>query len=220
MRRVFTLAAVIMAGFLVFTTTGCTRMVAGTATIAGAAKDAGVTVGGAADGAAAITVFIDFGCPFCKKFEEASGGRIAQYVDEGRLAVTYRPVSYLDQASASGDYSSRAAASLFLVARSGVSDAVVLRFITEMYRQQPEEGEGNLTNGEISAIAAGAGASSSVVQEISGHQVDERDHMRTEVNEDLLNDHGLSGVPGIIDESGNSLDPSDSDWLSDLVGDG
>lgn len=53
-----------------------------------------MTVGGAGDVAAGITVFLDFQCPFCQRFEAQYGEDITTYVTEGRLQVTYRPVSF------------------------------------------------------------------------------------------------------------------------------
>ncbi|MGH3722993.1 MAG: DsbA family protein [Mycobacterium sp.] len=219
MRRVLLLAvlALLVLG-------GCTRTVDGTASApAGAAgwgssQGAGVTVGGAGDVAAGITVFLDFQCPFCQRFEADYSEEITKYVTEGRLQVTYRPVTFLDPISASGDYSSRAAAALFLIDKSGASDAVVLGFIGEMFRRQPAEGIGNLTNLQISEIAAGAGVTGEVLREISSLQIADADRQRTTGNEQQLSDHGLAGVPGVVDGSGEIVDPSDPDWLARLVG--
>ncbi|GKT13717.1 hypothetical protein ADUPG1_003988, partial [Aduncisulcus paluster] len=198
--------ALLLVTILVLVLTGCTRTVDGTASApAGAAgwgssQGAGVTVGAAGDVAAGITIFLDFQCPFCQRFEAQYGDDITKYVTAGRLLVTYRPVSFLDRISASGDYSSRAAASLFLIAK------------------QPVEGVGNLTNLQISEIAAGAGVTGEVLREISSLQVSDADHERTAGNEQQLTGHGLGGVPGVIDSSGEMIDPSDSDWLARLVG--
>ncbi|EUA68513.1 DSBA-like thioredoxin domain protein [Mycobacteroides abscessus] len=72
-----------------------------------------MTVAARATVAAGITVFLDFQCPFCQRFEAQYGEDITTYVTEGRLQVTYRPVSFFGPDLASGDYSSRAAAALF-----------------------------------------------------------------------------------------------------------
>jgi protein-disulfide isomerase len=204
--------------------TGCSRVVDGTASAPaeaagwGSSQGAGVTVGGAGDVAAGITVFFDFQCPFCQRFEAEYGEEITKYVAEGRLQVVYRPVSFLDPISASGDYSSRAAAALFLIDESGAPDAVVLGFIGEMFRRQPAEGIGNLTNMQISEIAGGAGVTGDVLREISSLQVTDADRQRTAGNEQQLTDHGLGGVPGVVDSSGEMVDPSGPDWLARLVG--
>ncbi|AKC39561.1 protein-disulfide isomerase [Mycolicibacterium phlei] len=218
------LRVVIVMTAAVLALTGCTRVVDGTGSAPAAAagwgssQGAGVTVGGAGDVAAGITVFVDFQCPFCQRFEADYGEEITKYVTEGRLQVTYRPVSFLDPISASGDYSSRASAALFLIDRAGAADAVILGFIGEMFRRQPVEGVGNLTNLQISEIAAGAGVTGDVLHEISSLQVTDTDRQRTAGNEQQLTDHGLGGVPGVIDSSGEMVDPSDADWLARLVG--
>lgn len=218
------LRVVIVMAAAVLALTGCTRVVDGTASAPAAAagwgssQGAGVTVGGAGDVAAGITVFVDFQCPFCQRFEAEYGEEITKYVTEGRLQVTYRPVSFLDPISLSGDYSSRASAALFLIDKAGAADAVILGFIGEMFRRQPVEGVGNLTNLQISEIAAGAGVTGDVLHEISSLQVTDADRQRTAGNEQQLTDHGLGGVPGVIDSSGEMVDPSDADWLARLVG--
>ncbi|EUA68514.1 hypothetical protein I541_5559 [Mycobacteroides abscessus] len=79
---------------------------------------------------------------------------------------------------------------------------MILGFIGEMFRRQPVEGVGNLTNLQISEIAAGAGVTGEVLREISSLQVNEVDRQRTAGNEQQLTDHGLGGVPGVIDNSG------------------
>ncbi|AMT71640.1 DsbA family protein [Mycobacteroides immunogenum] len=216
--------ALLLAFMVLLVLTGCTRVVDGSPSAPAAAagwgssQGAGVTVGGAGDVAAGITVFLDFQCPFCQRFEAQYGDDITKYVTTGRLQVTYRPVSFLDRISASGDYSSRAAASLFLIKKSGATDAVILGFIGEMFRRQPVEGVGNLTNLQISEIAAGAGVTGEVLHDISSLQVSDGDRQRAEGNEQQLIAHGLGGVPGVVDSSGELIDPSDPDWLTRLVG--
>ncbi|MBB4854292.1 protein-disulfide isomerase [Mycobacteroides chelonae] len=219
MRPVLLLAAVVL-----LVLTGCTRVVDGAPSAPseasgwGSGQGEGVTVGSAGDVAAGITVFVDFQCPFCQQFEAQYGEDITKYVTEGRLQVTYRPVSFLDRISASGDYSSRAAASLFLIDKAGAADAVILGFVGEMFRRQPVEGVGNLTNLQISEIAAGAGVTGDVLRDISSLQVSDIDHQRTAGNEQQLTHHGLGGVPGVVNSSGEAVDPSDPDWLARLVG--
>lgn len=216
--------ALLLVAIAVLVLTGCTRIVDGTASAPaeaagwGSSQGAGVTVGSAGDVAAGVTVFVDFQCPFCQRFEAEYGEEITKYVAEGRLQVTYRPVSFLDPASASGDYSSRAAAALFLIDKSGAADAIILGFIGEMFRRQPAEGIGNLTNMQISEIAAGAGVTGDVLRDISSLQVGDADRHRTAGNEQQLTDHRLGGVPGVVDSSGEAVDPSDPDWLTRLVG--
>ncbi|TDZ91318.1 Serine/threonine-protein kinase PknE [Mycobacteroides salmoniphilum] len=221
-RALFAVSIVMATAVLVLT--GCSRVIDGTASAPaeaagwGSSQGAGVTVGGAGDVATGITVFVDFQCPFCQRFEAEYGEEITKYVTEGRLQVTYRPVSFLDPISASGDYSSRAAAALFLIDASGAADPVIQGFIGEMFRRQPAEGVGNLTNLQISDIAAGVGVTGDVLHEISSLQVSDADSQRTAGNEQQLTAHGLGGVPAVIDSSGEMVDPSDADWLARLVG--
>ncbi len=63
-----------------------------------------------------VDVYEDPLCPYCSRFERQYGQQIAQAVDEGRIAVEYHLLNFLDKGSGSGDYSTRAAAALMCAA--------------------------------------------------------------------------------------------------------
>ena len=67
----------------------------------------GVVVG---DGPVLVDVYIDFQCPFCRRFELSSGTTLAAMVVEHQISIAYHPMNFLDQASTT-HYSTRAAAS-------------------------------------------------------------------------------------------------------------
>jgi protein-disulfide isomerase len=54
-----------------------------------------------------VDVYEDFLCPICRRFEEQTGGMIAQLVADGTVRVRYRPLAFLDRLS-TDDYSTRA----------------------------------------------------------------------------------------------------------------
>ncbi|HTA11108.1 MAG TPA: thioredoxin domain-containing protein, partial [Streptosporangiaceae bacterium] len=66
----------------------------------------GVLVG---DGPVQVDAFIDFLCPFCKRFELSAESVLAGLVHDGRARIAYHPMNFLDEASTTG-YSTRAAA--------------------------------------------------------------------------------------------------------------
>src|ERR1700758_1954610 len=56
-----------------------------------------------------IDAFIDFLCPFCRRFELSAGPTLAGLVAEGQVSLVYHPMNFLDAASTT-NYSPRAAA--------------------------------------------------------------------------------------------------------------
>jgi predicted DsbA family dithiol-disulfide isomerase len=66
----------------------------------------GIVVG---DGPVRVDAFIDFLCPFCRQFEEASGPALDRMVEQGAIRWVNHPLSFLDRLSTTR-YSSRASA--------------------------------------------------------------------------------------------------------------
>jgi protein-disulfide isomerase len=86
----------------------------------------GVTVG-KADAKNTIELYLDFRCPHCKEFEDASESTINQMVDDGKAKVTYYPLAFVDP-----DVSPRAANGFACAAAagraSGYADALYANF--------------------------------------------------------------------------------------------
>ncbi len=66
----------------------------------------GVVIG---DGPVRVDAFIDFLCPFCRRFELSSGPALAGLAADGLASLAYHPMNFLDEASTT-NYSTRAAA--------------------------------------------------------------------------------------------------------------
>jgi len=66
----------------------------------------GVVVG---DGPVQVDAYIDFLCPFCRRFEVSSGPTLTALVTGHQIRIAYHPMNFLDQASTTR-YSTRAAA--------------------------------------------------------------------------------------------------------------
>ena len=109
----------------------------------------GVVVGA---GAVRIDAFIDFLCPFCKRFELSSGPALAGLVADGLASVVYHPMNFLDEASTT-HYSTRAAASSGCAA----DDGRFLEYAHALFVNAPPEGGAGLSDAELAAIGRGAG---------------------------------------------------------------
>src|SRR5258708_12787560 len=66
----------------------------------------GVVVG---RGPVRVDAFIDFLCPFCRRFELSSGPALASLVADELVSLAYHPMNFLDEASTT-TYSTRPAA--------------------------------------------------------------------------------------------------------------
>lgn len=121
----------------------------------------GVVRVGAATAPVTITVFEDFTCPVCGQFEEVYGGELAQSLDQGKIAVDYRTLDFLNSKSASRDYSTRAAAAALCVAGDGTGSAFS-KFHSTLFApatQPKENSPGDLSNAQLTSLAADVGAS-------------------------------------------------------------
>lgn len=119
------------------------------------AEDYGVVVG-SADAATEVTIYEDPQCPICGQFESAVGDQLATAIDDGKLRVTYRLVSFLDRAS-TNDYSSRAANAAFAVADQAGAEGF-RRFHELLFANQPAEGGAGPDDEQLIAWAVQAGA--------------------------------------------------------------
>ena len=70
------------------------------------AEGDGIVIG---HGPVRVDAFIDFLCPFCRRFEFSSGPALAGLLAGGQVSLVYHPMNFLDQASTTR-YSTRAAA--------------------------------------------------------------------------------------------------------------
>ncbi|MDY6808677.1 MAG: thioredoxin domain-containing protein [Actinomycetota bacterium] len=111
-----------------------------------------------------IDVFEDFMCPVCQEFEEQSGPAITRAINDGSLRVRYHVLTFLDDRSASGDYSTRAAGAAQCVG-AGEDKEVFEKFHSALFADQPEEGgESDLSNADMARLAGAQGASAHTQQ--------------------------------------------------------
>jgi protein-disulfide isomerase len=99
-----------------------------------------------------IDAFIDFLCPFCKRFELSSGPTLTGLVADGLVSLVYHPMNFLDEASTT-HYSTRAAASSGCAADQGR----FMEYAHALFVDQPPEGGAGLSDAELAAIGRGVG---------------------------------------------------------------
>ncbi|MGV9825345.1 DsbA family protein [Gordonia sp. NPDC003429] len=167
-----------------------------------------------------IDVFEDFMCPVCKEFEQQSGKAVVTAVDSGKLRVRYHMLNFLNDRSASGSYSSRAAGALQCVG-AGENRDVFFRFHTALFAQQPQEGgDSDPSNADLARLAAQQGASAATQKCISdGAKVGEAEQAAKESQTQLAKaTGGQVATPTVLsggEPVSNILDGTA--WLDELL---
>lgn len=103
-----------------------------------------------------VEIYEDFLCDSCKIFGEESGPYLAELVQEGRISLTYYPISFLNSVS-TDEYSQRAANAAVCVA----DEAGVLAYVQMhdlLFDNQPHQGGPGLSDEELLEFALEAGA--------------------------------------------------------------
>jgi protein-disulfide isomerase len=99
-----------------------------------------------------VDAFIDFLCPFCRRFELSSGDALARLAADDQISLIYHPMNFLDQASTT-NYSSRAASASGCAADQGR----FVEYAHALFVNQPPEGGPGLTNAELADIGGSVG---------------------------------------------------------------
>lgn len=106
----------------------------------------------AGDGPTRVDAYIDFLCPYCKRFELSAGPTLASMAGDGLVSIAYHPMNFLDQASTT-NYSTRAAAASGCAADQGR----FLDFANALFEYQPPEGGPGLSDAKLASLGRVAG---------------------------------------------------------------
>src|SRR5713226_1589943 len=109
----------------------------------------GVVIG---PGPVRVDAFIDFLCPFCRRFELSSAPALAGLAADGLARLVYHPMNFLDEASTT-KYSTRAAAASGCAA----DQERFAEYAHALFVNQPPEGGPGLSDSELAALGAVAG---------------------------------------------------------------
>jgi protein-disulfide isomerase len=104
------------------------------------------------DGPVRVDIYIDYLCPFCKRFELNAADALAALTEGRQATLVYHPMNFLDEASTTR-YPTRAAAASGCAADGGR----FAKFSHLLYVHQPAEGGPGLSDGEIGNIGRAAG---------------------------------------------------------------
>ncbi len=221
MRVARVLVAALMVALLTLTA-GCTRQVRGSAlpdprTPGTAVTDDGfgIIVG---DPAAPVHIelFTEPQCSHCADLQADFGKAIGSYLSLGLLALTYRPVVFLD--TATNDHSARVSNALFLAAGPDTSAAVFQTFVEDLWAHHGvDDGP---TDAEIADMATKSGIADATVDRIeSGDKaLDVQEMSDTNFGYLLDVDPVNPGTPTVYDlDNNDKIDIYNDNWLSKLM---
>ncbi|MBH0121904.1 DsbA family protein [Rhodococcus sp. NPDC003382] len=180
--------------------------------------DNGVALLGRPDAATTIDLFEDPMCPYCGELEHKHGQELAQAIDDGRVAVRYHMLAFLDQLSASGDYSTRAVAALQCVAQSGdaIAYSAFHSALMSPDNQPAERGDSDHSNEDLAQMARDAGVSDEAAQCIADGTRVEQARADAEAGRQLLATTGAAGTPAVV-HNGVVIDAlGNENWVAEL----
>jgi Thioredoxin len=227
-------AAVALAAALLMTAVGCTNQVPGTAMQdptqppLALSEDGSGIVAGYPDAPVQIEVYTEPQCTHCAELQDAHGDEMGRYINLGQLAVTYRPLTFLDELDMEG-HSARVVNALFLAVGppeeteepNTASGPEFQRFVEELWANQDPGGSGP-TDEEMAAMATEAGLPDDVAGTIGDGQaaadVDIEEVAAYNFGSLIGVDPIRSGTPTVYDLGNQEkVDIYDNDWLDKLM---
>ena len=162
-----------------------------------------------------LEIFCEPQCPYCAQLESTYGDRIATDLASGRLAITYRWLTFLDDKH-HNDVSALVGNALFLAADPTTSATAYQAFVQDLYHHQSADGP---NNGDVAAMARESGIPDVVADRIAaGDRVVDtaaiNDANRARLRQ--VNQENPS-TPTVYDLKANKLvDTQDPGWLDAL----
>ncbi|ORA35431.1 hypothetical protein BST20_17710 [Mycobacterium branderi] len=166
-----------------------------------------------------IDIFDEPICPPCSKFVTSSVTDLQRAVSEHKIVVRYHLLNFLDDRSASGDYSTRAVTASYCVAQTK-DPQMYTNFYVDLFASnfQPAEGAGtDRTDAELAHLATSVGAPPSVSDCITSRRLVSAARAKAANAEATLK--GLNSqieTPNVFDGD-TKVDVSTPGWVDELV---
>jgi len=208
---------------LLFVATGCAREITGIAQSdprkpGTAVSDDGFgIIVGDPQAPVQIELFTEPQCSHCADLQADFGREMASYINLGQLAVTYRPMVFLDIGT--NDHSARVSNALFLAAGPETSGPAFQAFVEDLWAHQDPGGIGP-TDSEIADMARKSGVSAAVADKIADGDSALNITAMADTNFEYLYDIDPfhTGTPTVYDLARDEkVDIYDNNWLSKLM---
>jgi protein-disulfide isomerase len=163
-----------------------------------------------------LEIFCEPQCPHCAELEASDGDRLAGALAGGRLAITYRWLTFLDGRH-HNDVSARVANALFVAADPATPPTAYQAFVQDLYHHQSADGP---SNDDVAAMARDSGVPDAVADRIaSGDIVVDtnavNDANKTRLEDEIPDDRGTPTVYNLNTRS--VINTQDSAWLDALA---
>ena len=162
-----------------------------------------------------LEVFCEPQCPHCADLESTYGDRLAGDLASGRLAVTYRWLTFLDDKH-HNDASARISNALFSAADPSTPETAYQALVQDLYRHQSSDGP---NNGDIAAMARESGITEVVADRIAAGDYAVDTAALNDANRARLRQVNPEnpGTPTVYDLKANKVvDTQDPAWLDDV----
>jgi protein-disulfide isomerase len=208
---------------LVILTTGCSREIAGVAQVdprgpgTALSKDGFGIVAGDPNARVHIELYTEPQCSHCADLQKDFGDELARYINLGQLAVTYRPLTFLDEKP--GGYSDRVSNAMFLAAGPNTSGKAFQAFVQDLWGHQDSHGKGP-SDAQIADMARESGLPAAAVDAMrAGKPALDIQEMADTNFEYLYEIDAIdTGTPTVFDLNTNEkIDIYDNNWLSKLM---
>jgi hypothetical protein len=227
-------AVVAAAATLLIGAVGCTNQITGTATPdptqppLALSDDGYGIVAGYPDAPVQIELYTEPQCSHCEALQAAYGEDIERSINLGELAVTYRPLTFLDTPS-TDEHSARVANALFLaVGAPEQSDETKMasgpefqRFVEDLWAHQEPGGPGP-SDQQMAEMAEESG----LPADVRGRIGDGEAAADVNIGEMAAYNYGAligvdpitTGTPTVYDlGTKHKVDIQDNDWLANLL---
>ncbi|WP_167106502.1 thioredoxin domain-containing protein [Mycobacterium sp. DL592] len=204
--------------------TGCTKAVAGVAQVdpngpvTAITKDGFGILSGDPKAPVQIELYTEPQCTHCADLQKDFGDQLASYMDLGQLAVTYRPLTFLDTPDTKR-HSERVANVLFAAAGPKTSARAFQKFVEDLWGHQDPGGTGP-GNDELANMARDSGIPAEAVAAIKAGKDAVDAKQLGDANFEYLYevDPVNTGTPTVYDlKKGDTVDIYDNNWLSKLM---
>lgn len=227
-------AAMAVTTALLIGAVGCTNQITGTATQdptqppLALSDDGYGIVAGYPDAPVQIELYTEPQCNHCEELQAADGDDIERYINLGQLAVTYRPLTFLDT-PATDKHSARVANALFLAVGAPketdeanmASGPEFQRFVEDLWAHQEPGGPGP-SDKQMAKMAEDSG----MPEDVAGGIGDGKAAKNVNIDEMAAYNYGsligvdpvTTGTPTVYNLGTNrKVDLHDTDWLTNLM---
>lgn len=229
MRRTSVIVA--LAACLLVAAPACSKQITGTARIGADQPQTAITDdefgirAGLEDAPVQLEIYTEPQCNHCADLQADFGDQLAYYIGTGQLAVTYRPLTFLDEQP--DGYSAHVAKAMFAAATPGGAEAgattparAFQRFVEDLWGHQERGGGEGPTNDQMADMARESGIPDGQVEAVAGGDSAVDVRVMDDTNFEFLFeiDSVNTGTPTVYDlKKDEKLDIYDDDWLSKLM---